>query len=243
MSIGIEELRKHAQLIAQLSYPSRCPRYAASVLRSVEELGVDAILLKDVENLNLIGKGFRNIVLVGLREGRRVAVKVRRDDYPEKSTWREARMLELANRVQVGPLLFGHRDPVLVMELIEGPDLTRWLLHKWPSTSEAKTMLLDVARQCFRLDRSGIDHGELSDASKHVIAAECGPVVIDFGSASHSIRPKNLTSFINYLYSRPLDLVRERLSLGEVNRRSLRAYKETYSHESLETLLAEIQLL
>jgi putative serine/threonine protein kinase len=241
--LKIEELRRNHHLLLQLSYPSPDPDYAALVLGALEELGVEALELENPERLRLIGKGFRNIVLVGFRGMVRVALKVRRLDYAVKSTFREAYMLEQANRVGVGPKLLGHRDPVLVMSLVEGVDLTKWLLHSNPPSSAARHTLLEVAMQCHRLDRARIDHRELSDASKHVIVTQGGPVIIDFGSAGFSSRPKNLTSFINYISSKELEKVRRDLGLGWVERQTLRRYKETYSGEDFEELLSEMKLL
>ncbi len=227
----------------QLSYPSPDPDYSARVVRALEELGVEALELENPERLRLLGKGFRNIVLVGFKAGVRVALKIRRLDYAVKSTFREAYMLEQANRIGVGPTLLGHSDPVLVMSLVEGIDLTKWLLHTNPPSHAARQTLLEITYQCHRLDRAGIDHRELSDASKHVIVTQGGPVIIDFGSAGFSSRPKNLTSLINYISSKELERVRRDLGLGEVGRQTLRRYKEKYSKEDFEALLSEMNLL
>jgi len=242
-TLEAKELRHMPTLLLQLSYPTSDPEYAATILRSIEELGVEALELEDTGSLRLIGKGFRNIVLVGVKGGVKVALKVRRSDYAEKSTWREAYMLGLANRVGVGPRLLGHSGPVLVMSLVKGIDLSKWLLHESYSPHEAKQTLLETARQCHMLDQAGIDHRELSDATKHVIVTEEGPVVIDFGSAAPSSHPKNLTSLMNYIYSKPLEDVRTRLGLAKMDRERLRRYKATYSREDFEALLATVGLL
>ncbi|MEM0481660.1 MAG: hypothetical protein QXM16_02080 [Nitrososphaerota archaeon] len=238
-----EALKRIRPLMLQLSYPFPDPDYAWLVVRALEELGVEALELESPEKLRIIGKGFRNIVLVGVKSWVRVAIKVRRLDYAVKSTFHEAYMLEQANRVGVGPRLLGHSDPVLVMSLVEGMDLTKWLLHSNPPSHAARQTLLETALQCHRLDRAGIDHRELSDASKHVIVTQSGPVIIDFGSAAFSSRPKNLTSLINYISSKQLEQIRQNLGLGWVERQTLRRYKETYSGKDFETLLAEIRLL
>ncbi|GBC70872.1 hypothetical protein HRbin02_00644 [Candidatus Calditenuaceae archaeon HR02] len=241
--LKIEELRRKHPLMLQLSYPSPDPDYAELVVRALEELGVEALMLENPVRLKLIGKGFRNIVLIGLRGGVRVALKVRRLDYAVKSTYREAYMLEQANRIGVGPRLLGHCDPVLVMSLVEGVDLTKWLVHSNPPSHTARQTILEAALQCHRLDRAGIDHRELSDASKHVIVTQSGPVIIDFGSAGFSSRPKNLTSLLNYIGSKGLERVRRDLGLHKVERQTLRRYKETYSEKDFEALLSELKLL
>lgn len=243
MTVKVDELRTLPTLLTQLSYPAHDPNYAILVSDAMVALGLEALELHDAQHLKLIGKGFRNIVLVGLLRGERVAVKVRRSDYAIKSAWREAQMLSLANKTGVGPRLLGYEGPILVMSLAEGPDISKWLFDMQPPEGDVKKTLLEVAMQCHRLDFAGIDHKELSDLSKHVIITMSGPVLIDFGSASLSLRPKNLTSLFNYLYSKQLEPLRQRLGLKTVSRESLRRYKEERSRESLNTILEEAGLL
>jgi len=240
--IGVEELRRIPRLLLQLSYPSGDRCYALEVLDAIIELGVDALGLKSELSLAILGKGFRNIVIGGQLGDLDVAVKVRRSDYVLKSTLREAEMLIRANRLGIGPRFYGRRDPVIVMGLVQGVDISRWLADQASPPLEVIKVLRSIATQCFRLDAARIDHGELSDASRHVIVTSSDPCVIDFGSAKPALRPRNLTSFINYLQSKRLDKVGRELGLTPVSRERLREYKETYSHEVFNEILVEAGL-
>lgn len=241
--VTLEQLRSENKLLAQLSYPSPDRSYAEVVLEGLEELGVEGLKLETEEQLKILGKGFRNIIFCGIWRGERIAVKVRRIDYSVKDTGREAYMLASANSLGVGPKLLGHKGPVIIMSLVQGPDLTKWLLQTNPPAHEARRILLETAKQCYTLDKARIDHGELSDASKHVIIALNHPTIIDFGSAAFSTRPKNLTSIINYTFSRRLEPVVERLGLSRVEAELLKKYKQTFSEEAFRAVLAEIGLV
>ncbi|MEM1923324.1 MAG: RIO1 family regulatory kinase/ATPase [Nitrososphaerota archaeon] len=239
----VELVRREADLLLQLSYPKPDQSYAESTLSCIEELGVEGVELAKEGRLRILGKGFRNIVVCGLMRRERVAIKVRRQDYGHKDAWREAYMLERANSLGIGPRLLGQKGQVIVMSLVEGTDLTSWLLTYNPSREAAIKVLIEMATQCHRLDEAMIDHGELSDASKHVILSQNHPTIIDFGSASFSTRPKNLTSIINYIYSAQLEMVRQRLGLAKVGFELLRRYKEAFSSEDFLEILTEMGLL
>ena len=58
-------------------------------------------------------------------------------------------------------------------------------------------VILDIA---WRLDQSGLDHGELTRIRRHYIVTDDGPRVIDFESASFDRPPSNLTSTVQSLF-------------------------------------------
>jgi Predicted Ser/Thr protein kinase len=241
--IPVREVAKRADLLGQLSYPHGDPRHSLEALQALERIGVEAVTLDERGLLKLLGKGFRNIVLEGVMAGERVAVKIRRSDYVSRDASREAAMHGLANRLGVGPRLLGWCGPVLVMELVSGPDLSTWLATGGYAPAEAKEALLELALQCFRLDQGGLDHGELSDARRHVLVVGNRPVIIDFGSARITPRPKNLTSILSYLFGRNLGGVRSLLGLRTPRREALRRYKENPSEEQFVGLMRMVGLL
>ncbi len=241
--IPIHEVARRADLLVQLSYPHGDPKHSLEALQALERVGVEAITLDERGLLKLLGKGFRNIVLEGVMAGERVAVKIRRSDYVSRDTSREAAMHGLANRLGVGPRLLGWCGPVLVMELVSGPDLPTWLATGGYAPAEARGALLELALQCFRLDRGGLDHGELSDARRHVLVVGGRPTIIDFGSARVTPRPKNLTSILSYLSGGSLCSVRGHLGLGTPSREALRRYKENPSEEQFVALMRMVGLL
>jgi len=232
--ISLEELERDESRLIQLSYPSPDRDYAWMILSSLKQLRADAILYDSMGTPVMLGKGFRNIVLACLYRGEVAAAKIRRIDYMVKNTEREAAMLAMANKVGVGPRLFGHFGPVLIMELVEGKDLTSWLYGiSEKDREEAVRIVSDLLRQCFMLDRAWINHDELSDASKHVLRTGRGAVILDFGSARITPKPSNLTSIINYLFHGPIRRVSlEILGMRKPSNELLRRYKSLITWET-----------
>jgi putative serine/threonine protein kinase len=139
-------------------------------------------------------------------------VKIRRIDASRKELQHEAKMLLLANSIQVGPKFQSVSKNCLVMELINGNLLPFWL----DSCSEKiviKKVFKELLDQCRRLDKLGLDHGELSKAPKHIIINnKLKPFIVDFETASTRRIVSNVTSICQFLF----------LSYGEVGKSALR---------------------
>jgi putative serine/threonine protein kinase len=237
--VEVEELS--GDLVLQLSYPRRIQEYADEVLRDVYALEVRKFAV-DRGQLLLLGKGFRNVVFLVETERGRAALKVRRDDAPSTSVGREAVVHAAANRAGVGPRLLGSGEHSLLMEVVVGTPLHRWLPEA--SGEEVRTTIGKALMQCRGLDLAGIDHGELTRAHKHVLVTEELEVkIIDFGAARFTPRPGNVTSFLRYLYSREVKpLLAEKLGDREVDLQLLREYKRTLSEEAFRAVLRSIGL-
>lgn len=226
------------------SYPRFRGEHYGRVLSDLKHLGVVSIERlgrQDLGEMSVLGKGCVGLVVAGRVGNKRVAVKILRADANRADLRGEAANLREANAVGVGPALYGEGEIVLVMEYIEGDFLTEWL--KGPQPKEgAVHVLRSLLDQCRRLDSAGLDHGELSDAKRHVIVDRRGaPFIIDFETASRSRTCRNLTAMVNYLFfkesvamltGRFLCLEREAL------RDALRDYKREPSDEAYGRLIA-----
>jgi putative serine/threonine protein kinase len=154
---------------------------------------------------------------------------------------REAKLLEKANSVLVGPILYAVSDNFLLMQLVEGCPILDWLGKKLGITI-VKKVLIDILEQCWRLDQIGMDHGELSHAPKHiVINRNREAFILDFESASVERKPANVTSTCHFLFAsglvrrdtpgRKLDI--DQSKLIEV----LKRYKRAKTRENFEEIL------
>lgn len=172
-------------------------------LRQLGSLGITFVEFageKQVLKVHVLGKGCVGIVVLARRGRQRVALKVRRVDADRLGMQHEARMLERANSVGVGPRLLGVTEDFLMMQFVEGDLLPVWL-EKVRLEVRAKEVLHEVLDQCWRLDEAGLDHGELSHAPKHLIVDKrCTPFIVDFESASADRRPANVTSVCQFLF-------------------------------------------
>jgi len=151
----------------------------------------------------VLGKGVVGIVVTGVCDGHRIAVKIRRVDARRSSMIHEADLLKRANALGVGPEFVGGTQDVLAMELVEGLSLPGWLkgLRGRGRRARARSVVRTLLEQCVRMDAYGLDHGELSRAHKNVIVSSNNtPKILDFESASLTRRPSNFTSLTQYLF-------------------------------------------
>jgi putative serine/threonine protein kinase len=155
---------------------------------------------------------------------------------------REAELLKKANSVEVGPQLLGSSKDFVLMEFVDGSLLPEWL-EKKRSKTIVKTTLHDVLGQCLRLDSIGLDHGELSNAPKHVIVDNDNkPVIVDFETASLNRRPSNVTGLCQFLFIGSGVAKAVARKLGRRNKKAiieaLRVYKNERSSENFGHVLA-----
>jgi len=234
-----------------LTYPRRDPESLKRRVETLKRLGVTLVEFtgpKEISGLKVLGKGTRSVILKVWVSGRRYALKVRRLDASISSLAVEAENMKLANQVGVGPRLFRYSEDMIIMELIEGVPIPEWL--NGPAAEDERSLRSVLKRlivDAYRLDRAGLDHGELSRASKHIyVKPDCEPVILDFGSSSLRRRPSNVTSIVQYLFIGGAVAERVRKLHGPVDRdrllEGLRNYKRNPSRESLNNLLKTLKL-
>lgn len=210
-----------------LCYPRYDLEEVAGRSVELERLGVEALEFsgeKTVSNLPVLGKGFVGIVVSAHIGDSRVALKIRRMDADRSDMQHEAEMLKLANKVEVGPCLIGSTVNFLAMEFVEGDLLPNWLenLKGRGIVKRIKSVLRDVLEQCWLLDESGLDHGELSHASKHIIVKRNDkPCIIDFETASVTRRKSNVTSICQYFFIGSQFAKCLKIKLGRIDQHAL----------------------
>jgi putative serine/threonine protein kinase len=244
--VSLKVLREEKQNKV-LCYP-RCEQDEVERrLTELERLGVKALEFtgeKSVFDVPVLGKGCVGIVVVAYTNSGRAALKIRRVDADRKGMSHEGEMLKTANSIGVGPKLLETSENFLLMELIEGTHFPEWLksLEKRESQSRVRLVLKDVLEQCHRLDTAGVDHGELSNAPKHILVdANDQPFLVDFETASINRRVSNVTSVCQYLFLGSQVAAQVKEKLGEVDEKQLiqklRAYKRERTEENFEKLL------
>jgi putative serine/threonine protein kinase len=215
-------------------------------LRKLGVEGLDFVGEKRILNVPVLGKGCVGIVVLTYGHCGRAALKIRRVDADRSRMQQEAKLLQRANSVGVGPKLLRFSRNFLLMEFIEGVLLIDWLKTK-RSRILIRKVLREILEQCWSLDRIGLDHGELSHAPKHVmVSKEDKPAIVDFESASLNRRPSNVTSICQFLFlgDEPAKILAKKL--GTVDRETvfeaLRRYKNDRTFENFETVLTAFGL-
>lgn len=241
--MALEQLRQepYASIIC---YPRSCKSELERRLKEMRRLGVSGLVLageKQVFGKPLLGKGCVGIVALARVNRKRVALKIRRTDADRAKMQREARLLARANKEGVGPRLLKASENLLLMRFIEGDLLPQWL-DKDPDKARVRRVMRKVLIQCFRLDESGLDHGELSHAPKHIIVTRSDrPFIVDFETASQDRRPSNVTSVCQFLFLSGQVGVRVSGKLGPIDNEAilsaLRCYKSNRSRGNFQKVL------
>ena len=231
-------------------YPKGTRAQIKSRIKELKALGVESILFQgelQVGTISILGKGYVGIVVLGKIGRKKVAVKIRRNDSPRKNLKREAELLKITNQSNVGPKLVGFSKNFLVMEYLEGEKIGDWVasLKKRGSSSQLKTIIKKILEDCYKLDRIGLDHGELSHIVKHVIVGN-KTTIIDFESSSMDRRVSNVTSATQALcigsgISKIIGCICK-IPKKEKMITVLRRYKQEQTRDSFENLLDVLKL-
>ena len=231
-------------------YPNGTKAQIKSRIKELMALGVESVSFQgklQIGTISILGKGYVGIVVLGKIGRKKVAVKIRRNDSPRKNLKKEAELLKIINKHKIGPKLVAFSKNFLVMEYLDGEKIGDWVvdLKKKGDSSRLKTIIKKILEDCYRLDRIGLDHGELSNLSKHVIVGK-KITIIDFESSSMNRKVSNVTSatqalcigsgiskIISHVYRIP-----KKLKMITV----LRRYKQEETRDSFENLLSVLKL-
>jgi putative serine/threonine protein kinase len=226
-------------------YPRANPIEIQARIEELRQLGVSAIEFAGkaaASNMPVLGKGYVGVVVVAQVNSQRVALKMRRIDADRPDFSHEAEMLKKANTINVGPKFIAVTENFLLSQLIEGD-----LFETWLETHQDKMLirkvLIDVLEQCWRLDEIGLDHGEISKATKHLLMGKLDkPFIVDFETASTMRKVINVTSICQFLFvgnSKAAFSVNQ--VLGQRNRvgliTALKVFSKNKSRKSFEDLL------
>ncbi len=246
-TVGLDRLHEK-RFASILCYPRYNCKEAAKRARELSSLGVIALNFtgeKNVFDIPVLGKGCVGVVVQAHVKNELAAMKIRRVDADRVGMWHEAEMLQAANKAGVGPRLIGSSQNFLLMELFEGSLLPKWLegLKGRGTRNRIRQVLRDVLEQCWRLDETGLDHGELSRAPKHVIIdSDDKPHLLDFETASVQRRVSNVTAMCQFLFvaSRTAMLIRRKLPKidQESLRTALRNYKLNRTRDNFHRILS-----
>ncbi len=224
-----------------LGYPRCSGDELESRVKELRAHGVSALLFEGgskIGKLGMLGKGCVSVVVKAIHNDNVIALKIRRTDADRATMEREGEFLKLANSIDVGPMFIKSSKNFLLMDLANGINI-----FKFVETENDKAKILNVVsevlEQCYRLDRTGLDHGELSYMAKHVIVGD-KVTIIDFESASVNRRVSNVTAATQYLFiggvvAKKIRKLLKVHSIGAVIS-SLREYKNDVGKENLERL-------
>ena len=136
------------------AYPKGTKSQIKSRIKELENLGVESILFQgklEINTINVLGKGYVGIVVLGKIGRKKIAVKIRRNDSPRKNLKKEAELLKIINKLKIGPELIASSKNFLVMEYLDGEKIGDWVggLKKKGSSSQLKIIIKKVLEDCY----------------------------------------------------------------------------------------------
>jgi len=233
-----------------LCYPSGDFEEASRRIQELDELGIENIVFEGITkigSLRLLGKGCVSLVVKAEKNGETYALKIRRTDANRPNMRNEAKLTKFANQIEVGPKVHQISDNFLLLDLVEGESIIKWIknLSGVGTTAKMRDVAKKVLSQCYILDKAGIDHGELSNLEKHVYVGK-QVTIIDFETASLQRRVSNLTSSIQNIFigGAQARKVRRILRYKEIQPiiDVVRTYKKNRSETNFQKILTELKL-
>lgn len=228
-----------------LGYPKATATQLARRVSELKKLGIKTVTFVGptaLNNIPVLGKGYVGVVILSRHDKICAALKIRRTDSPREDMRNEAKLLRIANRVNVGPKAIKSSKNFMVMEYVEGMKIIDWAreLKGKGSASKFRRVARKILEDCYKLDKIHLDHGELSYIHKHVIVGK-SPFIIDFESASLNRRPSNVTSATQSIFigSGLASIIKKIVKIPEAQRmiEPLRRYKHDQSRANFDEVL------
>lgn len=233
-----------------LAYPKGTKKELEKRIKELKKIGIQSISFQGelyLGSLRVLGKGHIGVVVLAKKGKKDVALKIRRIDSTRSEMENEAKLLKIANKVNVGPRFIANSKNFVIMEFVGGKKIIDWMkaLKGKGSTTKLKATIRKILEDCYNLDQIGLDHGELSTIHKHVLIGK-SQAIIDFESGSTKRRVSNLTSatqsiFIGSAISKIVKRIYKIPSKKEMID-CLRIYKKNKTRENFEAVLQVFKL-
>ena len=233
-----------------LGYPKATRGELIKRHSELKKLGITAVSFQGetiLNNIHVLGKGYVGVVVLAKLRKKDVALKIRRIDSSRSEMKSEAKLLKIANKVNVGPKLVDSSKNFIIMEYLDGQKITDWVreLKGRGSAAKLKSVVRQVLEDCYTLDTIHLDHGELSYIHKHVIVGKF-PCIIDFESGSTNRRTSNVTSATQSIFigSALSSIVKNIIKIPNKKKLidPLKKYKHDQSRENFDEILKMLGL-
>ncbi len=234
-----------------IGYPKATKKQIKTRIIELKKLGIRDVSFQGqtkIGSLNILGKGYVGVVVLSRIKNKLVAVKIRRTDASRINMVKEAKFLKIANKAGVGPLLLAMSKNFIIMEYLDGKKISEWVneLKSKQDIKLLKSIMQKILEDCYSLDVIGLDHGELSTISKHVVIGKSKTTIIDYESASTQRRVSNVTSATQAICigSGISKIVRKIYRMPSKNKiiKILRSYKQEQNRQNFEKILEILKL-
>lgn len=193
--------------------------------------------IKDqIENLTLIGKGWRGKVYRGKYKGKELAFKVALEPIYIPNIQKEGKILKLVNKYGIGSKLRIIGEDFIAYDFIKGLPLKKVL-----NPENAKIIFSQLIKQARILDKLGINKEEMHRPYTNVIVDEnLNVYLIDFERSKKSKNIQNVTQLLQFFMGEGSKY------LPEIDKKKLiqlaKEYKKNKSQENFQKILETLGL-
>jgi len=152
---------------------------------------------KSIREIEYLTHGKRGNIFLGDYKGRKIAVKVKRKESLAMERMKnEVKWLNILNKKKIGPKLLFFGDDYLVYEFVEGDFILDFVNKNKRNKKLIKKLIIGVLKQCFEMDKLGINKEEMHRPIKHIVVDKKGKVtLLDFERCYKTKKPHNVTQF------------------------------------------------
>ncbi len=189
-----------------------------------------------------LAKGHRSYVYLVAVNGKKYVRKEQRKDIKAIGTVdNEAKWLKTLNRHKVGPKLFKSGKGWFICEYVKGERVLDFMEDA--ASGKAVNVLTNVLKQCRVLDRLKVTKEEMHNPYKHIIVGRAVKM-IDFERCHHSLKPKNVTQFLQFIASSKLSRLLKNKGVDYDKKKLVglsKKYKKSYSEKDFNAILSYIR--
>ena len=152
--------------------------------------------IKDkIENLKLIGKGWRGRVYRGVYKGEDLAFKVASDPHFIPNIQKEGKILKIVNKEGIGGKLFLIGEDFIAYRFIEGKPLKEVINEK-----NGKIIISKLLKKARKLDELGINKEEFHRPYKNVLVDQnLNVYLIDFERSKMGKNIQNVNQLLQFI--------------------------------------------
>ena len=176
---------------------------------------------RDLKIVRKISKGYASeVFLVENNKGKKFALKVEKEKSPRRGFLvKETENLKTANSVGVGPKLidFDVESKAVLMEYIEGITFEKYIFETNVSKQKLLRLMKELMKQARKLDKIGLDHGQLGGIGRNILVRKNLPIIIDFEKGSQVRKTHNMGRLKSFLFLNPHSSISKRVKeiIGE----------------------------
>ncbi|MFH0752712.1 MAG: hypothetical protein V1914_03910 [archaeon] len=198
--------------------------------------------MKLLKNKIFLAHGKRSVVYLAKLGSKKVVVKEKRAGSEAINRMEnEAYWLERLNKVGIGPKIYSYGIDFVVIDYVPGLRILDWIPRH--GEKKIKVVLLDVLKQCRKLDGLKVNKEEMHNPYKHIIVKGKKVTLIDFERCRNVRSPQNVTQFCQFLMSRKLSLMLERKGISFKDMiKVLKDYKKNASEKNFERIRESLGL-